>query len=185
MRHFLQKATMKIMMKAPVLMRKQRKKEKFLSSINYTPVTNSGSFKVNNKWLFLTYSNVHTKYTKYEEIEYENPQKEDFRKYTDEKQLRKEFEKACRTACKPKNAKNEITQFLCGLEYHKNGIPHFHVAVSYATAHQCADAKKFDVKMSGKTFHPNIIRVKTQKDFLNVVQYISKEDKVLQKRGSK
>ena len=51
------------------------KKEKFLSSINYTPVTNSGSFKVNNKWLFLTYSNVHTKYTKYEEIEYENPQK--------------------------------------------------------------------------------------------------------------
>ena len=124
MRHFLQKATMKIMMKAPVLMRKQRKKEKFLSSINYTPVTNSGSFKVNNKWLFLTYSNVHTKYTKYEEIEYENPQKEDFRKYTDEKQLRKEFEKACRTACKPKNAKNEITQFLCGLEYHKNGIPH-------------------------------------------------------------
>lgn len=166
-------------------MEEEAKDAEFLSTVNHTTVDDApGKFKVNNRWLFLTYSKVDTKYTKFGDVTEEEEPKKRLSDYTDEKGLRSEFEKKCRMACKPKKAGNEITQFICALEYHKNGIPHFHVAVSYATAHQTASSKYYDVKIDEKTFHPYIVRIKKFVDFNKVCQYISKEDKIVQKKES-
>jgi hypothetical protein len=170
--------------------KEDEKDAEFLSTIGHSLAEEGGKFKVNNKWLFLTYSKVATKHTDVDGLEImmsEKKDRVDFSDFTDEDKLRKEFEKLSRNACKPKNRKgvyNEITQFNCALEYHKDGIPHFHVTVSYDKPIQTASSRFFDVTIDGTVFHPYIVRVKGYLDFNRLCQYISKEDKVIQAKES-
>lgn len=121
------------------------------NSIESIPIWEKGNrFKINNKMIFLTYSQCPLK----------------------KKIFSEEFSKVA----VGKNKTYKILDKIVAMEKHKDGNTHFHVSVVFDKAFQTQSPTRFDIMVDGKVYHPNIRPLATTNDLTRVNQYITKVD---------
>lgn len=146
----------------------EEKSEDFDYEIEAEPDTNmrninpeKGKFRLQNKWIFLTYPEC--------------------------KLSKKEIAGEIRHAVKNKVS---IIQSYYALEKHESGRPHIHAALWFDKPLNTRDCRFFDIQKKYDDdffgdddepdfWHPNIKVMKSEMDWNNVVEYISKSDKSL------
>jgi len=62
-----------------------------------------------------------------------------------------------------------------GQEIHEDGGLHFHVSIQYEKI-QSFNPLLFDIEEGGKTYHPNVICMRTKRDYVHWSRYCVKED---------
>lgn len=65
----------------------------------------------------------------------------------------------------------DIQDYIVSLEAHKDGTPHVHAVVRFASRFHTTNSRAFDLQ----NFHPNIKTLKTQSDFKRVAKYVKKD----------
>lgn len=77
---------------------------------------------------------------------------------------------------------NPPYSFIIGSEEHQDGGKHFHCLLKWNTARRLhvRNARYFDVSVGASVFHPNIRRLKTDRDLKRARHYVSKAGDVLE-----
>ncbi len=103
-----------------------------------------GEFRLSARSLCLTYSDVNVDLSKYQE-----------------KELQELILKQLQT--KPL----KIKDYVIGLEYHQNGVPHFHVVLTLSEKCDIQSPRTLDLEIEGKVFHGKYEATRTKKNALD------------------
>lgn len=66
----------------------------------------------------------------------------------------------------------ELEYYIVAQEQHKDGNKHIHAYLLFKKKLNIKNEKKFDIKLEGKTYHPNMQGVRSWK---NVIKYVTKD----------